>query len=67
MPSNVRIAEIYDICEYGCFDINNVFYCSFRNEKTLDMLVSNQSIKKYSYCPKTYGNDGAICFRVRTI
>lgn len=67
MSSNFSVKEVYDICEYGGFDVIGDFHCPFRNEKMLDVLVSNQSIKRYSYCPKTHSDGEAVCYKIRTV
>lgn len=67
MPSNFSEKEVYDICEYGDFDVIGNFHCPFRNEKMLDVLALNQSIKRHSYCPKTYSDGGAVCYKIRTV
>lgn len=67
MASNFTAKEVYDICEYGIFDVTGDFHCPFRNGKMLDALTSEQSIKRYSCCPKTYSDGRAVCYKVRTV
>lgn len=66
MPLNFSIKEVYDICEYCRFDVIGDFHCPFRNEKKmLDVLTSDQSVQRYSCCPKVYSNSEAVCYKVR--
>lgn len=67
MPSNFSVKEVYNICKYGGFDAVGDFHCPFRREKMLDALVADQSIKRYSCCPKTYSDDEVVCYKVRTV
>lgn len=67
MPSNFSVKKVYDICEYGCFDVKGDFHCQYQNKKLIDVRVSDQPIKRYSCCPKTYSDGEAICFKFRTV
>lgn len=67
MPSNFSVKEVYDICEYGGLDAVGDFHCPFRKEKMLDVLTSEQSIKRYSCCPKTHSNGRVVCYKVRKV
>lgn len=65
MPLNFSVKEVYDICEYGYFDVIGDFHCPFRNEKMLDVLTLEQSVTRYSHCPKVYSDSGVVCYKVR--
>lgn len=59
--------KVYDVCEYGYFDVEGMFHCPFAEnyKESIDILMLESSVKHLGMCPKHKGMEDVICYRVK--
>lgn len=58
---------IYNICEYGYFDVEGKFHCPFAEniKEPTDISALDSSLIRSNICPKYKRAEDIICYKVK--